>query len=120
MNENRDEQMTCQCPNGHKLRGNVELIGKTIRCPRCSETFVFGYQVRPSVTDTAVMRILGDGPGAMGPAQEETPQPRLRPCKRCGVSISATVSVCKHCNCYVGMLPDYLAQMHPPSNAAAS
>ncbi len=108
MSEIERESVTCKCPRGHKLRGNAGLIGKTVRCPRCSEKFVFGYQVRQHVTDTAVVRILGDAP-----APPPTPQddPATRPCTRCGVAMSATATVCDHCNCYVGHLPDYFGQL---------
>jgi hypothetical protein len=92
------------------LRGKAELIGKTIRCPRCSETFVFGYQIREEVTDTAVVRMLGDAPPPP-PSPGASRQPATRPCARCGVAISVKVSVCEHCQCFVGHLPDYLAGM---------
>jgi len=108
MNEIKRETVTCKCPRGHKLRGNAGLIGKTVCCPRCSEKFIFGYQVRQYVSDTAVVRILGDAPTAPPLPRDE---PETRPCTRCGVAISAVATVCEHCNCYVGHLPDYMGKM---------
>lgn len=59
MNE-QNERMLCRCPQGHKLRAGVALIGKMVRCPKCGETFVFGYAIRETVSDATVLRILGD------------------------------------------------------------
>lgn len=108
MNDQNSEQITCKCPRGHKLRGATQLIGKSVRCPRCSEKFVFGYHVRETVSDTAVVRMLGDAPAA--PPMPET-VPTMRPCSRCGIAISASSSVCEHCNCYVGVQPDFMAKL---------
>ncbi|MCC9603245.1 hypothetical protein LOC67_22070 [Stieleria sp. JC731] len=110
MSEMNAERVTCKCPRGHKVRGGSELIGKTVRCPRCKEKFVFGYQIREAVTDTAVVRMLGDAPAI--PAAPVAEEPSLRPCTRCGVAISKNASVCKHCNCYVGHLPDFFARLN--------
>ncbi len=61
--DEKDKRMLCQCPNGHRLRGDVALIGAMIRCPKCDATFVFGYAIREKLSDTAVVRILEEGPG---------------------------------------------------------
>ena len=114
MKSDRKETMSCKCPRGHKLRGGIDLIGKTVRCPRCSEKFVFGYYVRENVSDTAVVRILGDGPAAMPEPQKD---PTTRICSRCGVATSAKLSVCQHCNCYVGMMPHFLTHLSDHNQA---
>ncbi|MEO1619034.1 MAG: hypothetical protein AAFV88_24495 [Planctomycetota bacterium] len=103
------EQITCKCPRGHKLKGKPNLIGKSVRCPRCREKFVFGYQIREQVTDTAVVRLLGDAP-AIPPAPKKTGAD-LRSCTRCGVAISKKTSVCEHCRCYVGHMPDFFDKL---------
>lgn len=59
MNE-QNERMLCACPKGHKLRAGVALIGRMVRCPKCRETFVFGYAIRETVSDATVLGILGD------------------------------------------------------------
>lgn len=114
------DKVVCKCPRGHKLKGSAELIGQSVRCPRCQEKFVFGYQIRQDVTDTAVVRLLGDAPA---PPPEPKAAPDTRPCTRCGVGISPKASVCQHCKCYVGRLPDYLDRLSPspagfPANSA--
>jgi hypothetical protein len=113
--KSKRDKMTCQCPSGHKLRGSVDLIGKTVRCPRCNEKFVFGYQVREKVTDTAVVRLLGDGPT---PPPIPGQQKAMRPCSRCGTQIPNSVSVCEHCKCYVGALPDFFQQIQDSNEAS--
>ena len=66
MMDGKNERMLCQCPRGHRLRGDVALIGKTIRCPRCQEVFVFGYAIREVLSDTAVLKILAETPTRAG------------------------------------------------------
>jgi hypothetical protein len=61
------------------------------------------------VTDTGVMRILGDM--AVTPHAEASPEVAHRPCSRCGVAIPETLSVCSHCNCYVGVMPSFMKQI---------
>ena len=112
--EDHEESMTCECPNGHRLRGSVKLIGKSIRCPRCNEKFVFGYYIRQTVSDTAVMRILGDPPSPP-PAPEPSDENATRPCDKCGVEVSSNATVCKHCNTYLGKLPDFFAKLRSSS-----
>ncbi|OYP35180.1 hypothetical protein [Rhodopirellula sp. MGV] len=116
MNETNTERVTCKCPGGHKVRGGSDLIGKTVRCPRCKEKFVFGYQIRETVTDTAVVRMLGDFPSL--PVAPIAEQPTMRPCGRCGIAISTNASVCKHCQCYVGHLPDFFARLSNPKGGS--
>ncbi|QDV40290.1 hypothetical protein Enr13x_00960 [Stieleria neptunia] len=64
--DGKKERMLCQCPNGHRLRGDAALIGKTIRCPRCRETFVFGYAIWETLSDAAILKILAEAPTRVG------------------------------------------------------
>ncbi|TWT98450.1 hypothetical protein [Stieleria varia] len=103
-----DEKLTCDCPNGHKLRGPAQLIGKQIACPKCKSKFIFGETYKQQVSDTAVVRILGTPPPShTAPSETEL----MRPCTRCGVSVSASASVCSHCDCYIGAVPDFMKSM---------
>jgi hypothetical protein len=144
-------KITVVCPQGHRLRGGTKLVGKTIRCPKCRSEFVFA-PTKPTpppnraVTDTAVMRILGDGPGS--PAveskvdesnhrlisdtgvirilddQASAPPPpstvEMRPCPRCKIPTPEAAAVCEHCNCYLGVMPTFLKQLHGTSDVAQS
>ena len=137
-------KITVTCPSGHRLRGGTLLIGKSVCCPKCHTEFVFALGSvsrtdHQAVTDTGVMRILGEMPGKsqkdfvappvtenvrvsdtgviriLSETGESTQPPReaevLRPCSRCGVPIPETLAVCNHCNCYVGVLPSFLNKM---------
>lgn len=106
-------KITMSCPACHRVRGGANLVGHTVRCPKCQAEFVFA-PARPEpdsrkVTDTGVMRILGDMSDSGMPVQGgEVP---LRPCSRCGVAIPESLTVCSHCNCYVGVMPSFMKQI---------
>lgn len=110
------ETITMKCPSGHKLRGNKAMVGKTVRCPRCEVAFVISPPENRKVTDTTVMRILGDSP-ALPPMPENVREPEQRPCPRCAVSIKKDANVCQHCNCYVGVMPRFMKNMFPDKHA---
>ena len=116
MLQTANQKVTAACPSGHKVRGNANLVGKTVRCPRCEVEFVFALTFKPSaaveakeVTDTGVMRILGSM-DAVPPAPKRRAKTE-RPCSRCGASVAENTPVCTHCNCYLGVLPTFLHEM---------
>ena len=106
-------KITCTCPNGHRVRGEARLRGSRVRCPKCRVAFVFPA-ARPAagdnaVSDTSVMRILGDlshtgipvvnkGIAVSGEIN------RLRTCTRCGQATSKSLAICSHCSCYLGII----------------
>ena len=112
MDSQHSKTVKCTCPAGHKVRGPVALIGEMVDCPHCEIRFVFGAKSpdQVSVTDTGVMRILGDLPA---PETSSAPMhaPATKPCSRCGVSIEESATVCKHCNTYMGRLPGFMKSL---------
>lgn len=109
-------KLTGHCPNGHRVRGDVKLQGARVRCPKCRVAFIFGLtpqktQHDEAVSDTSIMRILGD-PSQVGipvvnrgiPATNKID--RLRTCTRCGAATPKTLAICSHCSCYLGISPD--------------
>ena len=109
LEQNQPQKVTCTCPAGHRIRASLAMIGESVSCPRCDVQFVFG-QSNDSVSDSVVMRILGDGPQE-SPEQEQQSQssvPASRPCARCGVGVSESASVCQCCNSYVGAFPTFM------------
>ena len=111
-----NNKVTAACPAGHKVRGNSNLVGKTVKCPRCDVGFVFALTFNRSakkdakeVTDTGVMRILGSME-AVPPAPKRRVKTE-RPCPRCNTSVPESSAVCTHCNCYLGVLPTVFDQM---------
>ncbi|QDT12599.1 hypothetical protein [Planctomycetes bacterium K23_9] len=113
MNSDPENKITCACPSGHKVRGEASLCGEKVICPRCKRVFVFGHRDdQPSrVSDTGVMRILGDMPAPLPPAGADD-SPETKPCGRCNIAIDASASVCKHCNSYVGVMPRFMRSLN--------
>ena len=118
--DEKTERILCKCPHGHRLRGGVDLIGKSVRCPRCNEKFVFGYQIHESISDTAVMRILGDAPASTDPESHVEPQSGLKTCYSCGGPVSEAASVCKSCRNSIGVLPDFFSQLRGGSDSSVN
>ena len=102
--------ITLTCPNGHRLRGDSRFIGKKVKCPRCQAGFVISAPAPSQVTDTGVMRILGDVTNP-APAPIESNEVSTRPCPRCGMGIGNDAPVCEHCKCYVGVMPRFMTDM---------
>ena len=98
------DQITVTCPRGHRVRGPQVLQGRQVRCPKCAASFTFAVTDKKEVTDTGVMRILGDIPMPPLPPPPEPTEQTDRPCPRCERQISVTTTVCKYCSCYVGMV----------------
>lgn len=130
-------KLTVACPQGHRVRGGVRLVGKSVKCPKCAEAFVFaptGLQTNVneinrlnspknperskkespsnhSVTESSVMRILGDAT-ELPPPPEKKSGKAMRPCSRCNVSIAQSLTVCPHCDCYVSAMPTFFKNMN--------
>ena len=97
------DQIAANCPNGHKIKGPRRMAGRLVRCPRCQAEFWFQAPAAREVTDTGVMRILGDDPlPPLPPPPRIRTEPTTRPCPRCEQTISLSSTVCKHCSCFVG------------------
>ncbi len=120
-----DSKITVCCPSGHRLRGDQKFLGKTVKCPKCQVQFVFAptpsshakSSLRASVvdnrqiTDTGVMRILGDM-GELVSAAGDQQSVETRPCSRCGTAVPENLAVCSYCNCYVGVMPAYMQRLN--------
>ena len=119
-------KLTVSCPSGHRLRGRVEMIGKRVKCPRCSVEFDFlkssdtathdrervatpAAGDRRGVSESRVMAILGDmNDLSSAPISEPT---QSRPCAKCGGAVSESLTVCPHCNTYVGVMPNFMREL---------
>ena len=125
------------------------MVGKTVKCPKCQKAFAFEppkpvrrenravtdtgvmrilgempkmasstesiHEDQRSVTDTGVMRILGEIP-ELPPAAKNSSEVAKRPCSRCSAPIPESSAICPHCSCYVGLMPTFLQQMTEPSD----
>ncbi len=99
------------CPNGHHLTGPASLVGHKVRCSKCGTKFELSLPPKKSLTETGVLRLLGDvDPLPTPPEQPEVPKSK-KTCQRCHQVISVHANVCEHCKCYVGAMPNFLTQM---------
>ncbi|TWU39932.1 hypothetical protein Q31b_32480 [Novipirellula aureliae] len=118
---NQADYIPVACVNGHSLRAPERSVGRTLPCPVCGEPVVVA-RPRASVSDTGVMRILGEFVPATAssvPAEFRMPadQPESRPCPVCSCAVSESASVCQACHCYVGKSPDYLRSLMRASSS---
>ena len=103
---------TLECPNGHRVRGKINLLGSRVRCPKCRIAFIFGpveekLSRENAVSDTSVMRILGDAskvgiPVISARRESMNASKAFRTCTRCGATTSVKLAICSQCNCYLG------------------
>jgi hypothetical protein len=96
------DEITAYCPSGHRVRGPRAFGGRMVKCPKCAAEFLFVSPAPKTVTDTGVMRILGDSPSIPPPPPARS-EPQTRPCPRCERAIALSITVCQHCACYVGI-----------------
>ncbi len=117
--ESRTQKIKSCCPAGHPVRGDVAMAGQKVRCPRCDVSFVFAPPERAvvvsspkaGVTESSVMRILGDADPSPSTPEFSPVQARTRSCPKCSVSILESVAVCRHCKCYVGAMPTFMREL---------
>lgn len=98
------EYLHLTCELGHRLKAGVHLSGRTLACPKCKRSVVVP-QRRDTLSDTGVMRILGDvDPLPAPPVLRPNEDSERRNCPRCECQIDAERSVCPYCDCYVGSM----------------
>ncbi|TWU39584.1 CBS domain-containing protein [Novipirellula artificiosorum] len=109
------EYLTTECPNGHRVRGDLGWLNREVRCPHCQTQFVFSRPIdgaakvlavahqeeeeRDPLSDTGVMKILDEfqipeRPKASG----------IRRCADCGAIFPTDVETCYNCNTPLGAI----------------
>lgn len=94
------------CPQGHKIKAKPELAGKLAKCPSCKSVMLVPERVkllvksREALTQSGVLRILGDAPKL--PPMPEKSRAIKRICPRCSKTLTPALTVCTHCQLYVG------------------
>jgi uncharacterized paraquat-inducible protein A len=119
------------CSNGHHLRAAGALVGKTLPCPRCGVAVTIPWEdsfdvpedppQRDPLSDTGVMRILGEADLQAPPIETPANDPvarSQRPCPRCEYLVSDQSTVCPQCSCYMGALPQFLRALLPKNRSA--
>lgn len=82
------------------------MSGMSAKCPRCDVAILVPHakpllpNPRANITESGVMRVLGDAIPNSTPA---VPQESQRTCPRCQKNLSAQVTVCGRCNLYLGV-----------------
>ncbi len=69
---------------------------------------------RPTVTESRVMAILGEMQKSTASAPDQPEPSQLepsRPCVKCDGAVSESLSVCPHCNAYVGLMPMFMREL---------
>ncbi len=104
------------CHNGHALKINDNLAGKSGRCPVCKVQVQVPAIEPAAMSEDAIMDILGPQGKASQPApRRETADPEttrhampardpslVKSCSKCKREIATEVHVCPHCRTYVG------------------
>ena len=110
------------CENGHRIKAMESLAGQTHGCPKCGKPVMIPVPVKTesaAITDTGVMRILGDASPVPPQPELAVPTVKLRTCPRCNQEVSLNASVCKACQCYLEVAPDMLFRMRVAANQGA-
>jgi len=110
------------CPNGHILNVKDRLAGKVGLCPMCKAKVQVPELQRETVSEDAIMGILGPQSAAVGqfsggrgadPAEpSRTPSgdknsPPKKSCHKCNEEIEAGIHICPHCHTYIAELTDF-------------
>jgi hypothetical protein len=110
----------CVCPNGHVLHVKESLAGMTGLCPSCKGRVVVPKPRMLSMSEDAIIDLLGkQGPTARA-AHEESGvslatsdsgvygQPLAKKnCNRCSREVSANAHICPYCHTYIANLNDF-------------
>ncbi|GIW95011.1 MAG: hypothetical protein KatS3mg110_3052 [Pirellulaceae bacterium] len=106
-----------KCPNGHPVKVHERHFGHRVRCPRCQTVFKVPVPARRELTESSVLRILGD----YSPEDSEEAMARravaidwdsadsTRRCPRCGADVKAAFRICPQCHVYMPDLPNAAA-----------
>lgn len=108
------ERMKVACQNGHRHTALRSVYGTTRPCLKCGANVEIPRGKmetgRTALTDCDILRILGKQTPLPPPPVAPHP-PKTGPCPRCSARISKSANVCQHCQCYVGVMPDFLKRL---------
>jgi hypothetical protein len=107
-----------RCPNGHRVKVAPHHLGHRVRCPKCQAIFTVPAPSKRELTESSVLRILGEyspQEAQRQAAEREAPfrwsgePPAMRTCPRCRNEIDAQLHICPHCWVYLPDLPQAAA-----------
>lgn len=97
--------ITFRCKNGHKIKADDRHAGVHSKCPKCKVLIVVPEPAPllpppRAMTESGLMRVLGSAPEL--PAMPKRNEDTVRKCPRCKKRLSRVVTLCNHCQLYVG------------------
>ena len=111
------------CPNGHALKVNESLAGKSGLCPACKARVQIPQLQANDLSEDAIMGILDSlSPGAhrhvsdgeaSAPAKSPLPSDHeatgapKKSCYKCHQEISAEMHICPFCHTYIAKPTDF-------------
>jgi hypothetical protein len=106
------------CPNGHSLRAQETLAGKSGLCPVCKAPVKVPQGDQPEVSEDSILDFLSSQSAAQGRSRPQTATVPAKPpiaghvpaghappkksCGRCNREIPAQTHICPYCHAYVG------------------
>jgi RNA polymerase subunit RPABC4/transcription elongation factor Spt4 len=121
----RDTTMSIRvvCPNGHALKVEDSLAGKTGLCPVCKTRVRVPELRQDELSEDAILSILGphisddseelsaeERPTALGMRRSSTGEKSAPPkkiCSKCNQQIDAEIHICPFCHTYIADLSDF-------------
>jgi hypothetical protein len=91
-----------RCPNGHRLIAEDRHAGRVATCRHCGTKVEVPSPVADIVSDTSVLRILGDyEPSKTVVVRDVVAVAEERSCPRCRASFAMNMRICPDCNLYL-------------------
>lgn len=107
-----------RCANGHKIQVKDEYRGRRLACPKC-RAHVRVPEIDEGddpLSDLGLLEILGDVP-PLPPQPEKGSRLADRTCVQCGGTISHHITVCNHCQTFLGVSSELLKDEQTPEDA---
>jgi RNA polymerase subunit RPABC4/transcription elongation factor Spt4 len=106
------------CPNGHTLRVNDSLAGKTGLCPTCKARVTVPELKQEAIDESDILQVIGpydpDKSQVVrrdsrldGEAEEKKSKVEMRRCMSCEREIEAETHICPYCHHYIGGVGDF-------------
>ncbi len=98
-----------QCANGHKIQVKDKYRGRKLTCPKCRARVRVPEldESDDPLSDLGLLEILGDV-APLPPQPDPIEKLPDRTCPQCGGTISHNVTVCQHCQTFLGVSAELL------------
>ncbi len=98
-----------RCANGHKIQVKDEYRGRRLACPKCrAHVRVPELDEKDGpLSDLGLLEILGEV-APLPPQPEPSSKLPERTCAQCGSTISHNITICNHCQTFLGVSAELL------------